>query len=100
MKKDARRKTNETEIEVSLEFPGIKRRIGIGCGFLAHMIDLRFSRAGIGIGLEAKGDTEVYFHHLTEEIGIVLGQMLRKSQRGASRVTAGASCQWTVLWQE
>ena len=93
MKKDARRKTNETEIEVSLEFPGIKRRIGIGCGFLAHMIDLMFSRAGIGICLEAKGDTEVDFHHLTEDIGIVLGQMLREIAKEGGIARYG----WCIL---
>ena len=64
MKKETLRKTNETEIEVSLEFPGKVRKIEIGCGFLAHMVDLMFSRAGLGICLKAKGDTEVDYRHL------------------------------------
>ena len=93
MKKETLRKTNETEIEVSLEFPGKVRKIEIGCGFLAHMVDLMFSRTGIGICLKAKGDTEVDFHHLTEDIGIVLGQMLREIAKKGGIARYG----WCIL---
>ena len=93
MNKEIKRKTNETEIELSLEFPGKERKIEIGCGFLAHMTDLMCSRAGIGISLKAKGDTEVDFHHLTEDIGITLGQLLREIAKEGSIARYG----WCIL---
>ncbi len=80
------RKTNETSVEAALAGKEDDRRINIrGCGFLAHMIDLMFSRAGIGIDLKASGDTHVDQHHIAEDIGIVIGQLLReriKEQKG------------------
>ena len=82
MKKKILRNTNETSIELCIESPGTERNIDIGCGFLAHMIDLMFSRAGISISLKAEGDTYVDYHHLTEDIGIVLGQILRETAKG------------------
>ncbi|NLX83999.1 MAG: imidazoleglycerol-phosphate dehydratase [Synergistaceae bacterium] len=82
MKKKIIRNTNETSIELCIESPGTERNIDIGCGFLAHMIDLMFSRAGISISLKAEGDTYVDYHHLTEDIGIVLGQILRETAKG------------------
>ncbi len=94
MKKEIKRKTNETDIEVSLEFPGKERKIEIGCGFLSHMMtDLMCSRACIGICLKAKGDTEVDFHHLTEDIGITLGQLLREIAKEGGIARYG----WCIL---
>lgn len=93
MKKEVKRKTNETDIEVSLEFPGKERKIETGCGFLSHMVDLMFSRACIGICLKAKGDTEVDFHHLTEDIGITLGQLLREIAKEGGIARYG----WCIL---
>lgn len=93
MKKETKRTTNETDIEISLEFPGKDRQIDIGCGFLAHMVDLMFSRAGIGIYLKAKGDTYVDFHHLTEDIGITLGKLIREIAKEGGIARYG----WSIL---
>ena len=93
IKKEVKRKTNETDIEGSLEFPGKERKIETGCGFLSHMVDLMFSRACIGICLKAKGDTEVDFHHLTEDIGITLGQLLREIAKEGGIARYG----WCIL---
>ncbi len=71
------RKTRETEIELTLSVGG-ERRVDIGCGFLSHMLDLMCHRAGLGLQLAAAGDVQVDFHHLTEDIGIVLGRALRE----------------------
>lgn len=72
------RKTKETEIELTLCGSGGERSIDIGCGFLAHMLDLMCHRAGLGICIKAHGDVEVDYHHLTEDIGIAAGQALRR----------------------
>lgn len=77
MKTEVIRKTKETQISLTLEYPGTERNIDTGCGFLTHMIDLMCHRAGLGITIEAKGDVEIDYHHLTEDLGIALGQALR-----------------------
>jgi len=77
MKAELVRNTKETEIALSLEYPGTDRNLDISCGFMSHMIDLMCSRAGLGISLKAIGDINVDYHHLAEDIGIVFGQVLR-----------------------
>lgn len=77
MKTEVLRKTKETEISLVLEYPGTERKIETGCGFITHMIDLMCHRAGLGITIKAKGDIEIDYHHLAEDLGISLGQALR-----------------------
>ncbi len=69
------RKTNETDIIVSLTVDGTgKRVIKTPIGFLNHMLDL-FSKHGLfDLEIKAKGDTYIDEHHLVEDVGIVLGQ--------------------------
>ena len=68
------RKTNETDIRLKLELDGSgKSSIDTGCGFLDHMLTL-FARHGrFDLTVSCKGDTEVDYHHTTEDIGIALG---------------------------
>ena len=77
MKAEIVRNTGETQISLVMEHPGTERIIETGCGFLDHMVNLLCHRAGLGINLKAKGDIEVDYHHLTEDVGIVIGQALR-----------------------
>lgn len=71
------RNTAETRITLSLSLDGGETRIQTGCGFLDHMLTL-FSRHGhFGLQLICDGDTEVDYHHTTEDIGIVLGQAFK-----------------------
>lgn len=72
------RKTKETSIELILSSDGGERKISTNCGFLSHMIDLLCHRASFGAELNAIGDIEVDAHHLTEDVGIVMGQALRQ----------------------
>ncbi len=74
------RKTGETEIKVSLNLDGKgEYSIKTDCGFLNHMLEL-FTRHGrFDITIEAKGDSEVDFHHTTEDIGITLGRAFREA---------------------
>jgi len=69
------RKTGETQIHLSLNLDGTgKYEIETGCGFLNHMLEL-FARHGrFDIDCRAQGDTEVDYHHLVEDTGIVLGR--------------------------
>ena len=69
------RKTNETDIKVSLELYGIgKANIDTGVPFLDHMLD-QIARHGLmDLSIACKGDTDIDDHHSVEDIGITLGQ--------------------------
>lgn len=69
------RKTNETDIALSLSLDGTGVRIiDTPIGFLNHMLDL-FSKHGLfDVVLNATGDTYIDEHHIVEDIGIVLGK--------------------------
>lgn len=74
------RKTNETEIYLSLDIDGTgKSSISTGVGFLDHMLEL-FSRHGLfDMTVKAKGDLHVDAHHTVEDVGIVLGQAIKNA---------------------
>ncbi len=74
------RRTAETDVTVTVDLDGTgKARAETGVGFLDHMLDLLARHALIDLEVSAKGDTHVDFHHTTEDVGIVLGQALRKA---------------------
>ena len=79
-KAEIARKTNETDIKLTLELDGTgKSEISTGCGFLDHMLIL-FARHGrFDMSVSCKGDRYVDFHHTVEDIGIVLGDAFRKA---------------------
>lgn len=83
------RTTAETDIRLTLNVDGTgKSAIDTGCGFLDHMLTL-FARHGrFDLDVSCKGDTNVDYHHTTEDIGIVLGQAFARSlgdKRGVNR---------------
>ena len=69
------RKTNETDIKISLELYGIgNSKIETGVPFLDHMLD-QIARHGLmDLTIDCKGDNEIDDHHTVEDIGITLGQ--------------------------
>lgn len=91
------RNTKETRIELLLSNDKRERSLDIGCGFLSHMLDLLCHRAALGVSIKARGDIEVDYHHLSEDIGIAMGQALRKIAGAAPiRRSAPRSCRWMV----
>lgn len=74
------RKTNETQIEVAIDLDGEGiADIQTGVPFMDHMLDL-FVKHGLFNGtIKANGDTHIDDHHTTEDIGIVLGQVIRQA---------------------
>ena len=74
------RKTNETQIEIDLNLDGEgKATVETGVPFMDHMLDL-FVKHGLFDGvIKANGDTEIDDHHTTEDLGIVLGQVVREA---------------------
>lgn len=74
------RETKETNIALALEIDGTGAyEVNTGCGFLNHMLEL-FARHGrFDLAVECNGDTDVDYHHTTEDIGIVLGKAFREA---------------------
>ena len=84
-----RRKTAETDIQLTLDLDGSgKSAVDTGCGFLDHMLTL-FARHGrFDLTVKCDGDTNVDYHHTTEDVGIVLGQAFAEAlgdKRGIKR---------------
>lgn len=83
------RVTKETRIRLSLGLDGSgESKVCTSVPFLDHMLDL-FSRHGLfDLQVEAQGDIDIDFHHTVEDIGIVLGEALKRAlgaKEGISR---------------
>lgn len=75
------RNTAETQLSISLADDNRPSKINTGVGFLDHMLTLFTFHSNLSITIDANGDTEVDDHHVTEDIGIVLGQLLLEMTR-------------------
>lgn len=74
------RKTNETDICVSLDLDGTgKTDIDTGVPFFDHMLDALGRHGLLSLCVKAKGDIEVDAHHTVEDTGIVIGQAVREA---------------------
>ena len=86
------RKTNETDISVSLLIDGKGRsEIKTGIGFLDHMLEQLAKHSLMDIKIRANGDLHIDDHHTTEDIGWALGDAFREAlgdRRGINRYGA------------
>ena len=74
------RKTAETDIKLSLNLDGRgKYEIDTTIPFIDHMLSLFSKHSLIDLKIKATGDTEIDYHHLVEDLGIVLGEAIKKS---------------------
>jgi imidazoleglycerol-phosphate dehydratase len=83
------RKTSETDIVVEIDLDGEgKQTISTSIPFLDHMLAL-FSKHGLfNLKVKAKGDIEIDDHHTVEDVGICLGDAVKKalgSKKGIKR---------------
>jgi len=74
---ELQRKTAETQVELSLALDGAgEAQIETGVGFFDHMLT-HIARHGLfDLTVAASGDVHVDFHHLVEDVGIVLGSAI------------------------
>mgnify|MGYP001596033927 CR=1 FL=1 len=83
------RNTRETQIALRLNLDGRgKASVKTGVPFLDHMLDLLARHSLCDLRLQARGDIEVDYHHLVEDLGIALGEATRKAlgdKRGIAR---------------
>ena len=77
---EIKRKTNETDIQVSVNLDGSgKHDMQTGIGFLDHMLDQLSKHSLIDMRVAAKGDLHIDFHHTAEDVGIALGEAIKQA---------------------
>lgn len=83
------RNTRETKISLSLNLDESNPpEVDTGVGFLNHMLELLSVHSGVTLKVNCKGDTQVDFHHSTEDVGIALGLAFKEAlgdKRGIKR---------------
>jgi imidazoleglycerol-phosphate dehydratase len=83
------RKTNETDIRLKLNLDGRgKASVATGVRFFDHMLELVARHGAFDLLVHARGDLDVDQHHTVEDVGITLGEAVRKalgSKRGILR---------------
>lgn len=77
---EIKRKTNETDITLSLVIDGKgEADVDTGIGFFDHML-ISFAKHGLfDLNLKVQGDLIVDCHHTIEDVGIVLGEAIKKA---------------------
>lgn len=74
------RKTKETEILAKILLYGTgKCEISTGIGFFNHMLEAFAKHSLIDLELTCNGDLDVDFHHSVEDVGIVIGLLLKEA---------------------
>ena len=79
-KAEVKRKTKETEVFLELDLDGTgKHLIDTSIPFFDHMLSLMAYHSTMNLTLKAKGDIGVDAHHTVEDVGICLGEGIRKA---------------------
>ena len=75
-----KRKTEETCIDLEINLDGAgKSSVSTTVPFLDHMLSLMARHGIFDLKVSATGDTDVDYHHLVEDIGIVLGEAIKEA---------------------
>jgi len=78
-KAEVRRETKETSVVLKFNLDGSgKHSITTGVPFFDHMLSLLAYHSSMDVFLKAKGDIGVDAHHTVEDVGICLGDGIRK----------------------
>ena len=79
-KASLQRKTNETDINISINLDGKgKSNIKTGLNFFDHMLDQIARHGFVDLDLTCDGDLEVDEHHTIEDVAIALGETITKA---------------------
>ncbi len=77
---EVQRETRETKIWVKIEIDGQgQEKIDTEIPFLDHMLTLLSVHSRCNLFVTARGDLEVDDHHTVEDIGICLGEAIKKA---------------------
>lgn len=87
---DIERKTNETDIRITLTLDGEgKSEIATGVGFFDHMLTHIAKHGLFDLTVRASGDLHIDDHHTVEDVGIALGRAFAEAlgdRAGIARV--------------
>jgi imidazoleglycerol-phosphate dehydratase len=87
------RKTNETEISVSINLDGTgAHKMATGIGFFDHMLDQLSRHSLIDMDVSCRGDLHIDFHHTAEDVGIAIGQAIAQALGDKKGIRRYASC--------
>ncbi|MEC8044198.1 MAG: imidazoleglycerol-phosphate dehydratase HisB [Verrucomicrobiota bacterium] len=79
-KAEITRETKETKISFKLNIDGSGiATVSTGIAFLDHMLQLFAKHGFFDLEVEASGDLDVDYHHLVEDMGIAMGQAVKKA---------------------
>jgi imidazoleglycerol-phosphate dehydratase len=82
------RATKETTIVVELNLDGNGRsELATGVPFLDHMLDQVARHGMLDLSVQAKGDLHIDAHHTVEDVGITLGQAVRRALGDMTGIT-------------
>ena len=77
---EVKRDTKETQVVVRLNLDGVGRAsISTPNGMFNHLLEQLSRHSLIDIEISATGDISPGWHHMVEDVGIVLGQALRQA---------------------
>ncbi len=84
---EVERKTDETQIHVSLALDGQGDGIRqTGVGFFDHMLDLLARHGHLDLEVTGRGDLQTGAHHTVEDVGICIGQALNQALGDRSEI--------------
>ncbi len=87
-----RRSTKETSISMTLLVDGDGTvSVSTGLPFFDHMVAQLGKHAGFDLSVQAQGDLQVDAHHTVEDVGILLGEVLREALADKAGVRRFAS---------
>lgn len=73
------RETSETRIAVRVAIGEPGYEVSTGVPFLDHMLEALSRHSNIGLFVEASGDTHIDDHHTVEDVGLAIGEALRRA---------------------
>jgi imidazoleglycerol-phosphate dehydratase len=81
------RRTKETQIRLELNLDGKgSYEINTPIPFMSHMLELLAKFGFIDLEIKASGDIRIDDHHTTEDLGICLGQAIKKALGKKERI--------------
>ena len=87
------RKTKETDVHIELALDGSGQyEVSTGIPFFNHMLESFAKHALFDLKVAAKGDLEVDLHHTIEDVGIALGEAIRKALGSTVGIRRFGSC--------
>lgn len=77
------RESKETKIDISINLDGCGKYEGdTGIGFFDHMLCLFAKHGLLDLSVKVEGDLLVDSHHTIEDVGIVIGSVIKEAMKG------------------